>query len=609
MIKIYHSFLFIFCLISLGLNAQIQTDSIVVVQQKKYTIHKVQAGETLASLGRLYNVPFAQMKEANPEFVEKLDIGDFVKVPHLDQNNGSEKPIESNSESTTKYLTHKVEEKETLYAITRKYKITTDSIFLLNPGLQEKGLKAGTEINVGVNPKSAKKEKEKEKQASKELIQPKIDENQTQHTVAKKETIFSITQKYSISEKDFLAWNPAVVQNGLKVGEKVIVGLKNKTIDKPKPQPQQENVKEVVETPIPIYRNNSGIETSYIEVLVFLPLKLKTVTWDTEKKKINEDTQLSLEFYNGFLLALDTLKDLGLKVKLKVIDTSNDTAYVKSLISNKSIGKPDVIIGPIYTPEFKILAKYAKEKNILIINPLGKNDEVIKNLPTSVRMRPDNDRKYYATADYLAKNYSGQNVVIAYETGDAKLAEKMKSYLSGKNSSIKIHLAEGIFQPLNNLIDGSKNAVWVLNDEESYPSRLVNKLYSKKSLNIEVFGTEEWVDFKNIDIIHWEELNIHIAGSLNYMYYQREFPEILSKYFNKCGVDMSFYAMIGFDAAWVNFKPLIGAKNYTTSGLENKKLTGMLMDYYFAKADGSGGLKNTASSVYKYNNYKFTKVH
>ena len=79
-------------------------------------------------------------------------------------------------------------------------------------------------------------------------------------------------------------------------------------------------------------------------MITFLPLKLKTVTWDTEKKKINEDTQLSLEFYNGFLLALDTLKDLGLKVKLKVIDTSNDTAYVKSLISNKSIGKPDVII-------------------------------------------------------------------------------------------------------------------------------------------------------------------------------------------------------------------------------------------------------------------------
>jgi hypothetical protein len=340
-----------------------------------------------------------------------------------------------------------------------------------------------------------------------------------------------------------------------------------------------------------------------------LPLKLKTVIWDTEKKKINEDTQLSLEFYNGFLLALDTLKDLGLRVKLKVIDTSNDTAYVKSLISNKSIGKPDVIIGPIYTPEFKILAKYAKEKNILIINPLGKNDEVIKNLPTSVRMRPDNDRKYYATADYLAKNYSGQNVVIAYETGDGKLAEKMKLYLAGKNSSTKIHLAEGIFQPLNNLIDGSKNVVWVLNDEESYPSRLVNKLYNKKSLNIEVFGTEEWVDFKNIDITHWDELNIHIAGSLNYMYHQREFPEILSKYFNKCGVDMSFYAMMGFDVAWVNFKPLIGAKNYTTSGLENKKFAGMLMDYYFAKSEGSGGLKNTASSVYKYNNYKFTKVH
>ena len=60
----------------------------------------------------------------------------------------------------------------------------------------------------------------------------------------------------------------------------------------------------------------------------------------------------------------------------------------------------------------------------------------------------------------------------------------MKSYLTGKNSSIKIHLAEGISQPLNHLNEGSdvKNAVWVLNDEESYPSRLVNKLYNKKSV-------------------------------------------------------------------------------------------------------------------------------
>ena len=149
----------------------------------------------------------------------------------------------------------------------------------------------------------------------------------------------------------------------------------------------------------------------------------------------------------------------------------------------------------------------------------------------------------------------------------------------------------------------------VLNDEENYPSRLVNKLYSKKSLDIEVFGTEEWVDFKNIDITHWESLNIHVAGTLNYMYYQREFPEILAQYFNKSGVDMSFYAMIGFDAAWVNFKPMIGAKGFSISAIENKRFSGMLMDYYFVKSDASGGLKNNASSVYKYNNYKFTKVH
>jgi LysM repeat protein len=605
MIKRYSSLLFVLCLFTMGLNAQIQSDSVIVIKQQKYTIHKVQPGETLASLGRLYNVPFAQIKEANLDLIEKLAVGDFVKIPHLQQNQIPEKSNVILSESSSNYLIHKVEEKETLYGITRKYKITTDSIFILNPTLQEKGLQPGMEIIVGFNNKKGK-QKESKKNNEKEIIVSKNNPDQISHLVEKKETIYSITQKYGISEKDFLSWNPKVGENGLKVGETVIVSAGNIVNVKPKELLNDYSAKPVVNQ-VNISKNDS----SYFSVLVFLPLKNKTVSWDADKKKINEDTQLSLEFYNGFLLALDTLKQLGLRVKIKVIDTSNDTTYVRSLIVNKSIGKPDIIVGPIYTPEFKIIAKYAKEKNIPIINPLGKNDEVIKNLPNSIRMRPDNNRKYYSTADYLSKNYVNQNIIIAYETGENKLAEKMKAYLVDKNSSIKVKLAEGVFQPLNLLSENTnvKNVVWVLSDDESFSSKLVNKLYQKKSLEMDVFGTDDWVDFKNIELTHWEALNIHIAGTLNYMYYQREFPEILAQYFNKSGVDMSFYAMIGFDAAWVNFKPMIGAKGFSIGAIENKRFSGMLMDYYFVRSDASGGFKNNASSVYKYNNYKFTKVH
>lgn len=600
MIKNYSLFLFVF-LFSFFIKAQIQTDSVVVILNQKYTIHKVQTGETLANLGRLYNVPFAQMKAANPDYVEKLSVGDFIKIPHLIPNKGPQNTSQVLNNPTPKYIKHIVVEKETLYGITRKYKISTDSIFQLNPDLQSMGLHPGMEINVGINPKFVKQQKENKKQAVKDVLIDKIDVAKITHQVEKKETIFSITQKYSISENDFLIWNPMVKEQGLKIGQIVTVGINNTTT----------SLNSNTEKESLTINNFKYKDTTFLSVLVMLPFKQKNIQWDIEKKVLNDDTQLSIEFYNGFLLALDTLKKLGLNIKVKVIDTSNDTVYVRKLIEKKAIGIPDLIIGPIYTPEFKIVAQYAKKNNITIINPLGKNEDVIKKMPNSVRLRPDNNRKYYATADYLVKKYTNQNIIIAYETGDLKLAEKMKVYLLDKNSSLKVSLAEGIFQPLNLLNDNPKiqNIVWVLNEEESFPSRLVNKLYTKKAAKIEVYGTEEWVDFKNIEVQHWDSLHIHISGTLNYLYHQREFKDVMAKYFNKTGVDMSFYAMMGFDAGWISLKPMIGISRFNISALENKRFSGMMMDYYFSKSDVGNGLKNSAGSVYKYQNYKFTKVH
>ena len=125
------------------------------------------------------------------------------------------------------YFQYTVEPSEGLLSIGQKFDISADDISKANPEVKN-GLKSGQQILIPISKKTRKKL----------LNQKKLQQEFIQHKVEKKQTLFSISQKYKISEEDIIKYNPGIEKNGLQEGTilqipKLLKETKSKEIVKP----------------------------------------------------------------------------------------------------------------------------------------------------------------------------------------------------------------------------------------------------------------------------------------------------------------------------------------------------------------------------------------
>ncbi len=80
-------------------------------------------------------------------------------------------------------------------------------------------------------------------------------------------------------------------------------------------------------------------------------------------------------FYEGVLLAVDSLKNQGYKVNLKVFDTERSAEKMYTMVDEIDRFHPDLIIGPVYGSVYKALMDDLTNKNIPVIYPLSSRSE------------------------------------------------------------------------------------------------------------------------------------------------------------------------------------------------------------------------------------------
>lgn len=107
--------------------------------------HRMEAKETLYALSRRYNATVDEIKKANPGVnINDIGIGQIILVPAKNYRPLANPAATAVASSGKKV--HKVEPKETLFALSQKYGITVDELKKANPVLNEKGLQVGMEL-------------------------------------------------------------------------------------------------------------------------------------------------------------------------------------------------------------------------------------------------------------------------------------------------------------------------------------------------------------------------------------------------------------------------------------------------------------------------------
>lgn len=139
---------------------------VTTIEKKSEMEHTVEPKETLYSLSKLFNVSVDEIKANNPKVAELgLQVGQVIRVKsskvlekyesgseesstavvetkEVAKNPVAEQPRKPAVADLVKgnVIEHKVEPKETLYSLSRKYNMTIDQITELNPDLKNRGL-------------------------------------------------------------------------------------------------------------------------------------------------------------------------------------------------------------------------------------------------------------------------------------------------------------------------------------------------------------------------------------------------------------------------------------------------------------------------------------
>jgi LysM repeat protein len=103
------------------------------------------------------------------------------------------------------YKQHTVEQGETIYTLTKKYKVTSQELLELNPDLKS-GLKYGQVLLIPAE--------------NKVLTQRRI-KTYKKHRVGRKETLYSLSKIYGITELDIKEANKELYSNPLRKGDRI----------------------------------------------------------------------------------------------------------------------------------------------------------------------------------------------------------------------------------------------------------------------------------------------------------------------------------------------------------------------------------------------------
>ncbi len=167
------------------------------INGKIYVVHQVEEKETLYSISRRYGATILAILEQNPNADAGIEVGQILKVPYTPKGRTSA-PVH-----TAEGTLHRVEAKETLFSIARLYNVSVDDIKAWN-SLKDNSLNLGQTLLI------------KKKSADTPVV-AQVQKAKT-HTVAPKETLFSIARLYGVTWQQLQEWN-GIKDADLKIGQ------------------------------------------------------------------------------------------------------------------------------------------------------------------------------------------------------------------------------------------------------------------------------------------------------------------------------------------------------------------------------------------------------
>lgn len=633
----------------------------------------VKPKETIYSIAKTYNIGIEALQKANPGIEKGLRSGQVLIIP--EPGNEQKKPvipsegkIEKNSEShqvsetyqpeKDSIIRYTVKKSETLYSLSRNNAVSIEELKKLNPGLTE-SIKVGQIILI---PKK------------------KIESSFISHEVYREQKSSQLAKDFGISLDRLERSNPGI-GNRVFPGQIVKIPIadnlrpsvhstETSNTFENKDESQFSNETDYQKTDIIFH---SSVSKDLYHISLLLPLYLEKTDSLTYSPNVNPVTFEALQpfqfiqFYEGFLIALDSLKKTqGLNIELSVFDIDQDQAKLSKVLKDPMLAKSDLIIGPFFASAFEKVAAFALEHQIPIVNPMSPRQEIVKNNPYVIKVKPGEQYQYEQLAKFVRSYYPSAKVFL-FRANSSKFKNESGLLLTELNrvipQTVKIANSEIMDvitkrslmrrMPENEyvssvLIDGQKvftqsiqnsifdstafanpiteffysadsirsfsrkatvvrpNVVIAFADDNVFAMEFVNKINQvADTFNVKMIGIPAWDRFTNLFIDPLVKMNTTFVEQNRINYNDPEVLVFRSQFRNRFGFEPELYAYEGFDIGYFFIESFLRFGNGISDGITHYGKKMLQTQYYFARPLPTDGIENRYWNFGRHADYQY----
>ena len=570
------------------------------------TARIVQQGENLYDIAKEYGIDIADFKVANPRLSDEPAAGTRIVVPNIVNEND--------------YIVHQCERNERVASLLKRWKVD-ESVF------RAKNVSVGSHVF-----------------SNQVVLIP----------------IHPIEDFYWVKESEIVA------VEDVEEPEMVEMPVEPEPTEQ---QPRFDFWEEMGEAPECVADPANARQRYHVALMV--PLYLNDVSSLEVSKENLQKAQKSrplsfLQFYEGFMMAVEALERQGLKLDLDVIDVTDNVASAEKALRQIQNEDLDLIVGPFFGKSFAVIEEYAKSNGITVVNPLSTRESVIKDSPNVVKVKPG-DIGLIMTLSNLVKNYyADANVFIVSreKAADTTFLNQLEHHLNhvvneevsvsgdeflqyARHESERLEMGsrlaptldvEGQVYSTRDFQDGNIDHVVMANTVKRYAYRDISKLKGQLSgvrTNLiiaygddNVFATQmlnsltkeadqypitlvcapDWAKFEKLLVDNLLKMNAIYVGDHFVDYDNDEVKRFVSRFRSKYAAEPQKYAFEGYDVGRYFLNALMQYGSDDLVGCLHCHQAALLHTNYrfyyrnYLDANGAEGKENLYWSVYQYDN-------
>lgn len=327
-----------------------------------------------------------------------------------------------------------------------------------------------------------------------------------------------------------------------------------------------------------------------VKVAIFIPLYADQVfnaaNIDSEGKfNLPKNVLPGLEFYNGVMMAIDSLAAEGARVDISIYDIKQTRQSLASLLKRPELSDIGLIIAAITnTAELKVFSDHALNSNIPLVSATYPNYVGVTANPFFVVLNSSFQAHLQGLYQHLQRYYASKTIIAVTRKGGTS-EDYIKTYFTNLNKSatavpLKIkwiaidETTMNISHFASSLDSTRGNVVFVASPIESFGLKVAQTLSNAEKYPVTAIGMPTWDNIKELDGPTCS--NIDVVFSTPFVFYSQNpglASSINSRYYSKYYSRPSDMAFKGFENTYHFTKLFIKHKADLVNNLADTSFT------------------------------------